>query len=172
MEEYSVVFDKKAGKELSKLPKEMRERIFKKVMDTKKNPFETLKNKSAEGEWVTFHKKDDKKCKYRGICVAEVVVISNDYGHRLQKIIWCQEKKNSKSKWKDLKKSQLYSTVRACYYVINSDRNKVVFGQFCMNSYPEVVGKLFKKAHKKGFFKKMTPNQMLKELNRFKPKAL
>ena len=41
-----------------------------------------------------------------------------------------------------------------------------------MNSYPEVVGKLFKRAHEKGFFKKMTPNQMLKELNRFKPKAL
>src|SRR3989339_1523375 len=151
MEEYSVVFDKKAGKELSKLPKEMRERIFKKVMDTKKNPFETLKNKSAKGKWVEFHKKGDKKHEYRGICVDEVVVISGDYGHRLQKIIWHQEKKNS-SKWEDLKESQLYSTVRACYYVINSDRNKVVFGQFCMNSYPEVVGKLFKRVHEKGFF--------------------
>ncbi|UZE94208.1 MAG: type II toxin-antitoxin system RelE/ParE family toxin [Candidatus Pacearchaeota archaeon] len=36
---FELIFDKKAGQELKKLPKEMRERIFKKLIQTKQDPF-------------------------------------------------------------------------------------------------------------------------------------
>ena len=36
--EFSVVFDKKAAKELTKLPKNIRTRIFKKIVESKTDP--------------------------------------------------------------------------------------------------------------------------------------
>jgi len=126
-----------------------------------------LKNKKCIGKWVTFHHKNNKKHKYRGICVDEVIEISNEYAHRLQKIIWCQKKHSKREKWVDYKTNELWVTIRSCYYVIKGNKKGLAFGQFCMNSHPEVVGKLFRKANKKGFFKKMTIKQMLKELDKF-----
>ena len=36
---FSLKFDKKSGKELEKLPEDIRERIFSKIIDAKDNPF-------------------------------------------------------------------------------------------------------------------------------------
>ena len=36
---FELIFDKKAGEDLEKLPKEIRERIFKKLLQTRENPF-------------------------------------------------------------------------------------------------------------------------------------
>ncbi len=36
---FELIFDKKAGREFEKLPKEIRERMFKKIIQTKQNPF-------------------------------------------------------------------------------------------------------------------------------------
>lgn len=36
---FTLIFDKKSGDELEKLSKEIRERIFKKLLQTKENPF-------------------------------------------------------------------------------------------------------------------------------------
>jgi mRNA interferase RelE/StbE len=37
--EFSVIFDKKAAKELTKLPKDIRTRIFRKIVESKTDPF-------------------------------------------------------------------------------------------------------------------------------------
>ncbi len=57
-----------------------------------------LKEKNCIGCGVSFHKIDDKKHEYNGICVDEVVEIDKDerYAHRIQKIIWCQERHSKK----------------------------------------------------------------------------
>lgn len=124
-----------------------------------------LQKKKCIGKWVYFHSKDNKKHEYRGIITDEVIEISNDYAHRLQKIVWCQERYSKKKEWKEKKKC--YSTIRACYYVITSNGKSIGFGQFCMNSHPNIVGNLFRKANKKGFFKRMSKKQIKKELKRF-----
>jgi len=36
---YKIIFDKKAGEELEKLPKELSSRIFNKIIKTKQDPF-------------------------------------------------------------------------------------------------------------------------------------
>ena len=127
-----------------------------------------LKKKDWIGHWVHFHEKDNKKAKYRGLCVDEVIEISDDYAHRLQKIIWFQEYNYKKRRNVNRQDKDLYITIRACYWVISKKNNSIVFGRFSMNSHPEIVGKLFKRANKKGFFKKKNYKQIKKELLKFK----
>jgi hypothetical protein len=125
----------------------------------------SLKEKNCIGEWVHFHEKDKKNNEYRGICVDEVKEISEDYAHRLQKIIWFEQRLLPKKEWKkSMRKKFPYITIRACYYVIKSNKSGLVFGQFCMNSYQNIVKKLFKEAEKKGFFRKINNIQMEKEI--------
>jgi hypothetical protein len=126
-----------------------------------------LKQKSCIGKWTTFHSKDDKDYEYRGICIDEVIEFSNDYAHRLQKIIWCQEYNRKKQKWVNLRINQLEPAIRACYFVIDQKRERIIFGQFSLSSNPKVVGSLFKKANRKGFFKKRSQKQLRKEVLRF-----
>ena len=123
-----------------------------------------LKDKSGIGKWVYFHDKDHKNYWYRGLCVDEAVEISNDYAHRLQKIIWCQDYNNRKKKWVNLKDKDFEISLRSCYWVIDKKRKKIVFGQFCMNGQPQVVRKIFKKAHIQGFFKSKSHKQAKRDL--------
>jgi len=126
-----------------------------------------LKEDSHKGEWVYFHEKDNKNQEYRGLCVDEVVEISGDYAHRLQKIIWCQEYDTKNKRWVNWNKYYWHIGIRACYWVITKKRNSIGFGQYCMNSDQKLVGLLFKRANKKGFFKPMSYFQMKKEVSRF-----
>jgi hypothetical protein len=123
-----------------------------------------LKKKSGMGKYVHFYDKDTGQ-EYRGLCVDEVVKLSEDYAHRLQRIIWCQERK--RGRWVDLPAKDFELGIRACYWVISKKRDKIVFGQFAMNSYPEIIGYLFKKANKKGFFKNKPVKQIKKEYDTF-----